>query len=802
MKKYYPFGAAVFLFILLAVVVFRCAFGADNAFSASDANIGLLTANRPHLAELFEPGYGGYILGLVRPPRFSPYELLHALLPPLLFNDLIAPLYLVLSSILLLVFLRMWGRSWTAAVLGGITAFWLGSSTMAGSGHYGKLGVALFAVATLILIEKSVRSTGFCRLCWAILAGTSVGFMLLSQQDVGLLFGLMIAPYALFRLVQLLWRKPDEWIVVLLPILLIGLLLSAGKAISSYQTSIRQASVLQGSGRDKWNFITQWSYPPQEFPDLLAPGFMGWRTNDPKAPYWGVSGQSADWDEGTGRGYRNFRLDSVYLGLVSVILALTALISVFRKEGSDREAASMRAAIIFWGILGTVMLFLAFGKFTPIYRLVIHLPLIGDIRGPAKFLQIFAIILGILAAFGLDAVITDKMLRKKAVIVAAVFSGCFLLTSLVLIVGRAFITQHFAQWGSAAVLIVRRMQNSALYAMFSAGIAALILKYAVNAERCRIVGVLFCFMLVVDSVWLTSHYFRADDVGAMKQGNAVITFLKEHQGDQRVFTFDRGGIYNQWIGVDFPLHGINGFWFWQAPRLSQEYKKYLSFGSKNLVALLQSTSVRYALAPASLVQKLPKDIFKPVLFYRFGLDQQKNLVVQPLASPQDARDQVILELTQTLPRVSLFYNWKRVSAEEMNEVLFEKSSNVMEKVLIDAALPAPKGTGFDPVESIEWKHNSVKVIAKAKEDAVVLFTQRFQPQWKAFVDGEPTSVFRCNSLSMGVYVPAGNHEVIFKCSGYRVGTILQLAGLGISLAALLYLVYVHMGAKSGSAVAE
>ncbi|MEI6892281.1 MAG: hypothetical protein V5783_08930, partial [Pontiella sp.] len=772
MKKAWVSNLAAFgLLVLLAVVVFRCALGPDNAFSASDANIGQIVGGRPEMGELFAPSYGGYILGGVRSPRFSPYALLHAALPPFLFNDLYAPLTLVVSSFFLFLFLRLRQRSWGASFFGAVSAFWLGSATLAAAGHYGKLAVACFFAIALVLLEKSIAAKGARRLCWAVLCGMAVGFMLLSQQDIGLLFGVVLAPYALFRLVQTSPKKALDWVATLVPIALIGLVLSISTALSAYQTNVVQASTVNESADTTWNFITQWSQPPQEFPDLLTPGFMGWKTGDPDAPYWGKTGQSAEWPE-TQQGFQNFRLDNVYLGLVPILLSLVALLCVGGRKEDRRE----RTTLLFWWIIALVLLVLAFGKFTPLYKLVINLPLFGSIRAPIKFLHNLGIVFGILSAYGIDAVLESEKARRCAWIIASAVGGCFLLCGIVLMLGASGFEGKFILWGDAAPAIVKRMMISVFYAAGTAGLFGLLVAKGSRKSVSLFCG-LACLFSVVDSLYLTKHYFRAEHLEDMNRGNVVINYLKENNGENRVFTFDRNGIYNRWIGVEFPLHGIKGFWFWQAPRLNQDFKNYLAGGNKNIVALLQSTSVKYALAPVGVLNQLPKDIFSPVMFYRFGMDAQKKFIVQSLARPERAQDQVVLELKKTLPRLSLFHNWKTVASDQMTEELFSKEHSVVDQVLVDANLPKSTGKGFSEPDSIEWDASSVKVQVNTKQDAVLLFTQRFQPQWKAFIDGKEAPIFRCNALSLGVHVPAGAKDVVFKCSGYGLGTWSQLLGL-------------------------
>ena len=784
------YGVALILLTLLSIVVFRCALGPDNAFSASDANIGQIAAGRVAPGELFSPGYGGFILGSVRSPGFTPKSLLQSLLSPYLFNDLYAPLTMVASSFFLFIFLRLRKRSWGASLFGSISAFWLGTATLASVGHYGKLGAACFFVASLVLLEKSIQAKGVRRGYWSILCGAAVGLMLLSQQDIGLLFGILLAPYALFRLIQTSLRKPLDWLMTLIPIAVVGLLLSMGTALSAYNTSIVQASSVNESDEGTWDFITQWSMPPGEVADLLAPGLMGWKTGDPVAPYWGGAGQSAEWKE-AGQGFRNFRLDSVYLGLVPFLLALAAILSVSGRKGHvnmDGTEANDRGIVVFWWVLAAILLILSFGKFTPIYRFVIELPLIGKIRAPLKFLHNLSIVLGILSAYGVDTLLALKSSRKPAWIAAVIVCICFLLGGIVLMGGASGFEGKLAvDWGESAPLIVKRMMRSSFYAALSAGLFALIV-----LKGARKGALWFCFLLclfpVADSLFLTKQYFRAEDLAEMKRGNVVINFLKENQGKQRVFTFDRGGVYNRWSGVDFPLHGINAFWFWQAPRLAQDYKDFLSAGNGNMVNLLQATSVKYALAPVGAVGQLPKETFKPVLLYRFGMNSERQLIVQSIARPSSEQDQVVLELRKTLPRLSLFHNWKKVAPELMTKELFSEKFDVVEQVLIDADLPEPTGRGFVEPTAVQWNNSSVKVQADTLQDTVLLFTQRFQPEWKAYINGEETPVFRCNSLSMGIHVPSGKNEIVFKIQGRKTGPVLQAVGLFISAVASVFLI--------------
>jgi hypothetical protein len=182
----------------------------------------------------------------------------------------------------------------------------------------------------------------------------------------------------------------------------------------------------------KWEFATQWSLPPDEWVDFVAPGYTGWRSGEPAGPYWGRTGRSAGWER-TRQGFMNFRLESLYVGAMPIAFALLAVAAAVGMRNAERgtqnaeletgkvsargprselcvprsafPSPAWRGEILFWAGVALVTLLLSFGKYFPLYALFYRLPAVGSIRNPNKFIQIFQLAVGILAAFGLDAAV-------------------------------------------------------------------------------------------------------------------------------------------------------------------------------------------------------------------------------------------------------------------------------------------------------------------------------------------------------------------------------------------------------------
>lgn len=776
-------------FIVLAMITFRCVFGENMVFSASDLNIGRLAFKKNYLPESLTGYYTANQVMGVSGSQFILFTVLLALMPLTVFANVIYGMILVVSSLAMVWFLRIWNRSWLASVFGALVAFWFNSIMLAAGGHAYKMEVLAFATLSLCLVEKAVRVSSNRRaIGYSILAGICVGIMMIEQQDVALIDGAFVGFYALFRLIQQHRRAAFRWASILLPIAVVSLLLSGSTVLNSYKYNIAGEASVQSGGQKKWDFITQWSLVPGEWPDFIALGWGGWGSGNPEGPYWGKIGQSADWDASTGQGMRNFKITSKYLGMIPFLFGTFALLWALR----NRKARD-GSFILFWSIAGLTAFWLSFGKYSLLYKIFYHLPLIGNIRDQSKFLDIFQVCLGIVAAFGLDQLVlarNEDKNEKRSVkwfwVASSVLGIIMLLAALRFWISPDGRTRAFSEMGfsSYADLMVRNMLTAWLHAgvltLLSAGLIFVVWKWRKLAKW---VPLAFVVMLVSDSLILTSHYFNAQDITSLKQGNDVVNFIKSNQGDERTVFVDAGGIYNQWLASDGPYHGLNLFNIWQMPRMPTEYQNYLNVVGRNQIRLWQLSAVKYIAAPASIMQQFQQNpelgsMFNPVLNYR-------------IPTAQGMRPDVLLEFKGSIPRFALFQNWQSVPLAKHCETLVSPQHNPLTTVLVDASAGVEDNqvnTAFEPLTGKTTKRNAV-VEVDTPASAILRFSQRFQSNWKVLVDGQPAKLLRLDYLSMGVEVPAGIHTVEFQCVKATSKVIFKTAVLVLSLAGAMFLFF-------------
>ena len=395
----------------VGLLLYRSVLFSGDVLMTTDDNIGEIAQRKSDMPYTFLWHWSdANLLGIAWQLTFNWTNLLMWILPVKAFTDSIHAVDLILGSIFFALFLRQRAVSFWGQLLGGLAAFWVGSNfTLTYAGHIGKFAILMLAPVSLLCIEKMVRTK---RLEWSLLAGGSLGAMFLEQLDVALFFSFLLGAYLLYAV----WRDHGFGLKSVLRMILPALVLAGVVAFrplwEGYRTIIgSETTRLAESNRNNWDFITQWSWPPEESIDFVAPGYTGWRSGEPEGPYWGRMGRSAEWEK-TKKGFQNFKLENQYIGAIPVMFAFFALLVTWSKRRVTDEPLPgnrrWRADVYFWSAATLLSLLLSFGKFFPLYYLFYHLPVVSSIRNPNKFLQIFQLALAVLTAFGVSFACSKK----------------------------------------------------------------------------------------------------------------------------------------------------------------------------------------------------------------------------------------------------------------------------------------------------------------------------------------------------------------------------------------------------------
>lgn len=410
-------GVLAFL-LLLAVVLFlfRTGFDSDRVLFANDAPLGVIQSHA------FDQQLGWAFwqdlnwVGGEQPsaaPNVTTAFFRSALAffgrnAPVTFANWYTPAALVLLGLAAWFFFRQLKFSPVVCLLGALAAALNGD--LFSYACWGLPSVTLTAAAAFAAM--AVLQSGFAGRTWAkvVLAGVIVGLGVLEAYDVGALFSLLVATFALCaHLVQSdvaekTERKFARGIGAVVVVALVAAVMAAHALSGLISTQVKGVAILQTTPENKqerWDWATQWSLPKVEALRVLVPGLFGYRMDSPDGrDYWGAVGQQPGWEQHH-QGLARHSGYGPYAGLLVALAALWAAAQSLRAKGSPFSDTERRM-IWFWAAVAFASLLLSFGRHAPFYQLIFPLPFFKSIRNPIKFMHIFSVAAVILAAYGLQ----------------------------------------------------------------------------------------------------------------------------------------------------------------------------------------------------------------------------------------------------------------------------------------------------------------------------------------------------------------------------------------------------------------
>jgi hypothetical protein len=343
--------------------------------------------------------------------RFTPLDATVFLGSPYFWQELKYVLGAWLSGLGLAYFLRGRGApcfaSYAAGLLLSLSGYWF---TLFSAGHLGWFCWMAYGIFPFGLADRAVRKGKLKN--WLLL-GTLVGWACCWQTDLWLLFTALTGAYFVYACLR--ERRLPSWK---------GLLVSAVAFFAVGAAGIHHAFVNDLAGRERqiaddaakgaptaaddaaaradarWIFVTNWSLPPAETAEFFVSRLngdtscaltlsVGNRIGSGVRPYTGALGRAYGAERG------NYRQHSLYVGLVTCLLALFALIHSFvdRRRASD---------VWFFAAAAAVCWLFSLGRHCPgVYRLVYALPFGDTLRGPVKWHHLTEFCLCVMAGLGL-----------------------------------------------------------------------------------------------------------------------------------------------------------------------------------------------------------------------------------------------------------------------------------------------------------------------------------------------------------------------------------------------------------------
>jgi hypothetical protein len=670
-------------------------------------------------------------------------------------------IHYIAAGLFVYLLLRLLGVSWLGSVVGGM-AYQL--SGVVGSypapGHDGKLFVTALlplALIALVLALRSRRWEGY-----GLLALT-VGLALLSPH-YQMTYYLLIAA-GLFALYLTFGEPTEEPLgrrVALLGLALGAVLLGFGIAmiqVIPFYHYIPWSP--RATGYYGFEGSTSYAIPWVHVPEFFLSRFVG-----AAETYWGSN---------------PLKLHSEYLGLSVVALAALG------------AAGGARRRLSLWlGGVGLLFLLVCLGSATPFYRVWwTVMPFVKQTRAPGMALFVVALIVSLFAAFGAERLQRGEgrrhvhaWLGTGAAVVLLGLAGAFgglaeglakgletSARSLASVSGAKDGIGTGAVWSGVALLALGaltllRLRGKAALPVFLAGLPLLVgADLFLNARPFWIYSAaprdgLYAPDPITERLAAEPKPLRVLNLNAYP-GSSLMAFgipqLLGHHGNE-LHNFDEllGG-KNQWRFLGSPrVWDILGIQYVATPAGQIDADP----GLAQLLAGYERVVAGARTAPGEVA-----DLFQRSVPVPYG-----RLVPAAVKVPNEQAIPVIVD--------------PRTNFDPARVVLLAPESSVEPAAVSD--LPDPLDVS---VQIEQWRPGAMRlrISPAAPQDAYLVVSENWYPDWQGRVDGRPVPVVRGDVSLITVPVPTGAEivELELESGDYRLGKWISIASLTLVVAGIV-----------------
>lgn len=565
--------------------------------------------------------------------------MIHWAIGPVGYAKFLTPIALFILGFGAWTFIRQLKLSPVAATLGALaaalTSTFFSDACWGTAPHQVAFGMDFFALA--LIISNSTTTPWFVRWTRLALAGFAVGNNVVEAADIGAIFSLFVAAFALFQSLTedgTMLKKIGRGIGRIAVIAAFATFFAAQAVVALVGANIQGIAGTQQNAETKaehWDWATQWSFPKIETFGIIVPGLFGYRMDTPGGGnYWGAVGRDPSWDryfangeQGSPQGFQRFCGTGNYAGILVILVALWAITQSLRGQNSVFSEIHRRFLWFWTGVL-IVSLLLAFGRFAPFapfYRLVYFLPYLhlSTVRNPMKFLFVLSWAIVIIFAYGVHGLCrryleipatgpASPLAQFKAWWAKARgFDRNWISTCIVVLIGSllawliydlqksnliaylklvGFPDENLA--GQIAAFSIHQIGWFILFFALAGGLFALILSGALAGRRGKWGGILLGALLVLDLgradlpwivFWNYPQKYASNPIVDLLRNKPYehrVAMLRSHSPEHLPFYDDQlEGLYNiEWSQQLFTYYNIQSLDVIQMSRMPEDLAAY------------------------------------------------------------------------------------------------------------------------------------------------------------------------------------------------------------------------------------
>jgi hypothetical protein len=695
---------------------------------------------------------------------FYPINLLLFWLSPGVVASLRVAFNILISGLFTFLFSRELQISQRGAVLAGM-AFAFSGAVMVGPGH---AYASSLAWMPLIFWSGEKLLNGRNPLRWGPMVSVGCGLSILGGHPETTFHILVTASlYFIGRvcLLQASGLRKLAMLAFLALCMLLGFALGAVQWVpfgdllrqSSPSTSTRSRSLLAESVFYTW----EWWPNATTLATLLYPAFFG---------------HPADYNYAWPfRNFQNYLEQSMYFGLAPFALAVGTVLSRARK----------RSSVLILAVLAVVAICIALRA--PGFEAINHLP-VFDRTNNTRFKWIFTFLGAVLAGFGFDelehSIDSIPAENKHIATVLAWVSVCVLGVFGVISIYRLAADAHLGipthplfDLYSRTVFAINRPR----IAVSVAAAWAILLLYLVCRRSSRAKALVWPVLMSVTFVELITMawgYNTTVPPGIIFPEIKLSKWLSQDHSVYRVLSIPPT-FWPNYPAV-YGVYEVGGYDLPVLKRYADVYAAQGGQGYRQAWApdwpLVDWMNVKYVVSPDTLTLdklELVMDEGGYKLYRNRNALPRAYLVYNIDVIPDD---QAVLELL-----VSGAFDFRRTA-------IVQKELPTNQAVAL--ASPHPAVLPQNHVEIREFDFNTVGLYADTEAAGMLVMSDVYAPGWEVYVDGRRQDLYRANYAFRGVFVPAGQHVVVFQYEPWGVrlgawlsalGAVVIATGLGVSI---------------------
>jgi hypothetical protein len=684
------------------------------------------------------------LIGNIQASLFYPLGFLYYLMTPDIAYGYSTMVHCLTGSVLMFLLMRSMSMSPTGSFFGAIVfafnGYFMGHLY---AGHLSFMQNYIWIPLAFLFLHRFTRSK---RLSAAVMAGLILGVQILGGFPQIAFYTLLASTlFILYETVSGWSHQSGREVMRLGSGLVLFLLLGFGLAAVQVLPTFEYTRLSTRAGGISYAMATYESLHPKEVLAFFLPDLYG---NPVDQTYW------------RSREFWHFWESCGYVGILSLFLLFV------KGDGANKKWEGG-----FFVFLAAFSIFLALGKYNPLYPLIYRMPGFNSFRIPAQIIFLYVFSVAVLSGMGLGKIAAGEWSFRRGYALFAWLTGGVLVIA---VLGLHLFPFHFFSFlfQNLSEGPVTHADLSLLYGRVSASVdraalffsLSLFLLWAVKTRRLGVslFGALACTIIFVDLYLFGAPFVKTHEFVTHDDKRRLLDQLPSNPVDGRVVTTDP--LFKTNDGLEYEFPSILGY----DPLILKRYAEFF----------LSS-------------QDLPPDDHVVNLS---GITDPQAKLLKLLHVRQWVSGGHVINMENSMPYAFFV---KEAVVKEHDEILPYLKSDAFDpmKVVVLEREPAPGGITkagqVEPLNAscrvVSYSLEKIGLKASSNLPGYLVVSEVFYPGWRASVDGRNVEIRRGNFLFRVIPLEAGEHEIrlSFVSWPFRIGAVVSLLVLSLSLCFLV-----------------